>query len=79
MLVLEIHIVILYTKMLLGMRTPLRRWRARGDERFLLCFVILTHTLTRASFLFFVSGIYVVVQTTHPQVKRTEVFPVLHT
>lgn len=39
--------------------------------------VILTHTLARASFLSFQFGVYIVVQTARPQVKRTKVSSVL--
>lgn len=39
--------------------------------------VILTHTLARASFLSFQFGVYIVVQTACPQVKRTKVSSVL--
>lgn len=39
--------------------------------------VILTHTLARASFLAFQFGVYIVVQTARPQVKRTKVSSVL--
>lgn len=41
--------------------------------------VSLTHTQSRASFPFFISVVYAVAETMHPQVQRTQVCPVLRT
>lgn len=47
-----------------------RRWRAGGDERFHSSALVILIRAAQRQFLILVLCVYIVVETTHPQVKR---------